>query len=288
MIPVVVGSSPIGHPRSPRPQGAPRKWNAPPITRDAPVSEAFATLIRACIEQVHFNRPGALAGRDPEYLHQVRVAIRRLRVALRAFRTLAKRRAAEEFDMRLSRTMRRLGPARDWDVLRASRRAFPARAKRLVERAHAEARAALASRAFLLLLDEVLAWSQRRPWRASAAPERPAAAFGRKAVRRLERDLAHAAEGADWSREGDRHRIRIRAKRLRYAAGFFDPAAQPVAELRALQEALGDLRDLQVRRRLLRQAGIPVPRDAARHRAALRRVERAWQDYEQARRAARG
>ena len=36
-----------------------------------------------------------------------------------------------------------------------------------------EARAALASRAFLLLLDEVLAWSQRRPWRASAAPTSP-------------------------------------------------------------------------------------------------------------------
>jgi CHAD domain-containing protein len=43
-------------------------------------------VLREALDQVLANVPGTLAGRDPEYLHQLRVGMRRLRAALYAFR----------------------------------------------------------------------------------------------------------------------------------------------------------------------------------------------------------
>lgn len=247
--------------------------------------------MRACVEQVHHNRPGALLRRNPEFLHQVRVGLRRLRVVLLAFRGLARRRRAEQLERRLARVLRRLGPARDWDVMLERMPGFNAKARALHERAWRRAHSRLASAGFLRLLDEVLAWSQSRPWRGRAGPGEPAAAYGVAVLREFRRALDKAAEGADWSSERERHRIRIRAKRLRYAADCFaaEENASLAPVLRPLQQALGDLRDLSVQRKLLREAGMPVRKQGKRRRALVRRVKLAWARYEEATKpAARG
>src|SRR5204863_470693 len=59
---------------------------------------------------------GVAEGRDPEYLHQLRVGTRRLRSALRAFRPLLKRRRAAGVEQPFENMMRIFGEARDWDV----------------------------------------------------------------------------------------------------------------------------------------------------------------------------
>ena len=266
----------------------PRKWKMPVLAPGASAAVAFEAAVRASIEHVHWHRPGALARRDPECLHQVRVGLRRLRVALRSFRGLARRGRADRFDERIARSLRRLGPARDWDVLQA-RVALNARAKSLHEAAWRRAEAELGSAGILRLLDEVLAWAQSQPWRARGRPGEPVREFGQAVLRRLACGLEHAARKADWTRERDRHRLRIRAKRLRYAEDFLgEPGGSDLAStLRPLQEALGDLRDLSVQRKLLAEAGMRAPREGKVRRGLLRRVERAWSRYEAARAAVR-
>src|SRR6185503_4654412 len=88
----------------------PRKWRAPPLRGTAP-SEALARLLSAAFEQAAANVRGVLESGVAEYLHQLRVGLRRLRALLRAYRVKAKPLRRE-----LRRLTPPLGEARDWDV----------------------------------------------------------------------------------------------------------------------------------------------------------------------------
>ena len=112
VIPVVVGSNPIGHPKFP----APQKWRAPQLDPQSTPSSLFAAVQEAALAQIAANRTGVLRSRDPEYLHQLRVGLRRLRSALRAFEDLLPKKQAKLNARRIRRVMREIGPARDWDV----------------------------------------------------------------------------------------------------------------------------------------------------------------------------
>lgn len=63
----------------------PARAAASPITSQHDCVAALRAIVSACSEQFQRNEPGALASDDPEYVHQMRVAMRRLRSALRAF-----------------------------------------------------------------------------------------------------------------------------------------------------------------------------------------------------------
>ena len=56
----------------------PAKWMRPPIAENATASDAFAVLCGAALAQIGANALGVAEGRDPEYLHQMRVGVRRL------------------------------------------------------------------------------------------------------------------------------------------------------------------------------------------------------------------
>jgi triphosphatase len=49
----------------------------------------MATMLASALSQLVVNVPGASAGQDPEYLHQTRVAVRRLRTLLNLARSLS-------------------------------------------------------------------------------------------------------------------------------------------------------------------------------------------------------
>ncbi|HUG77480.1 MAG TPA: CHAD domain-containing protein, partial [Burkholderiales bacterium] len=100
-----------GHKRA-----APRKWRAPALHRKATPADAFTALFSAALAQAGANTEGVLESTDPEYLHQLRVGLRRLRSALRAFQPLLAAGAAKPLIRRMRKLMRVLGAARDWDV----------------------------------------------------------------------------------------------------------------------------------------------------------------------------
>src|SRR5258705_12274945 len=94
--------------------------------------------IKAQVEAIHAHEAGARNGRDPEDVHQMRVAVRRLRAILRASRSLFDPNWAD----RLRRDLKWLGtapgPGRDLYVLHADLgaqlKAFPAPERRDGER----------------------------------------------------------------------------------------------------------------------------------------------------------
>ena len=80
------------------------------------VNDAFRAVLEANLEHLLANERGMLAGADPEFLHQMRVAVRRLRSALGVFAPPVPEPAVARFAVELKWLARKLGPARDWDV----------------------------------------------------------------------------------------------------------------------------------------------------------------------------
>ena len=281
----------------------PRKWRRPRIGELATPGEAFSAIFAAALTQAGANARGVVRGNDPEYLHQMRVGLRRLRSALLAFRDLVPRKAAKPIAERLRRLMPPLGDARDWDVFcdglvrqgmqepeRAAALApllVRARARRSNARRHA--RRAAGSPELQAFLLRSMRWINEGSWKAEGA----LVDFAATALDRLHRKALKGARKIDWDDPERRHRLRIRMKRLRYACDFFaasfaGAAAQPyLKRLEALQDILGDLNDIAVARRLLAELDAPPGRTrqvlAARERMLVTSLEAAWAAFEKRR-----
>jgi len=250
----------------------PVKWHRPAIAEEAAASDALVMLCGAALEQIAANAPGVARGDDPEYLHQLRVGIRRLMSAVRAFRPLLRRKRADAITQSLRDMMQILGRARDWDVFRETL-------------AHAEASAGLVARArykrtvarragqalvtsprFQSAQLRTLRWLHGDPWRTDAARAEPLTHFARRSLDRLHAKLIKRGRRIDWRDPARRHAVRIAVKRLRYASDFFSTtfphqAVGPfLARLAALQDTLGELNDVSVARTLLEALG---PKEAA-------------------------
>lgn len=234
---------------------------------------ALKSVARNCLAHLQANAGPAAHARDPEFLHQVRVAVRRMRSALRLCHPADRAAAALREELRwLSAS---LGPARDWDVLledtlppilteysRTAPAGAPAQSRQLVlaaQRRHARARAAareaLDSARFAALAEAVARWVD-----GAGLPDLGVTHVRRFASEELSRDhqrLMRKGEHLAQLEAGQRHAARIAAKRLRYALEFFGslfPARltkRYAAPLAALQESLGQLNDNSVALRLV-------------------------------------
>jgi inorganic triphosphatase YgiF len=96
--------------------GPPQK--ARPVELHAALTTAAALrrIMGACVEQMQVNEAGVLAGRDPEYLHQFRVGMRRLRSCLSVAALATGREAVAPLAAELRWLGTEMNPARDWDV----------------------------------------------------------------------------------------------------------------------------------------------------------------------------
>jgi CHAD domain-containing protein len=262
------------------------------------VAAAFVANVRAAVAQIHANAHGASVGRNLEYLHQLRVGIRRLRSTLRAFRELVRRRRAQQFDRELRSMLRSMGAVRDWDAFLHSRVPPALRQAAQAHRATAQRamRFAAPPRRLEVFSARLFVWARSEPWRASARPDELLGRFGARALRRLFEEVRDAAAGIDWTDAKRRHRVRIHVKRLRYgcdcfAAGFPPKAMEAFQDpLKKLQQLLGELNDIAVQRRLLSElarGGASARATAAvrvrlrtRERPLVRKLGKAWSKFE--------
>jgi CHAD domain-containing protein len=226
------------------------------------------------------------AGDDPEALHDFRVAVRRLRSHLRAYRPWLAGQVPRRFGKRLKRVARTTNAARDAEVqlewLAAVRSAGAQRAglgwwrARLAgarDAAYAEVRASVVP-GFDTLAARLAAAFEAVPADSVAATDDFAAAAGAlldEHASALAEQLAAIASLADIERI---HAARIAAKRLRY---LLEPIAPLVADgarlirrLKTFQDHLGILNDSFVRERELGTAVEAA--GAERARAALARA----------------
>jgi inorganic triphosphatase YgiF len=256
---------------------APVKAAPPALADDAPVSDAFASLCWDSLRQMHANEEGVLKGEDPEYLHQMRVGLRRLRSAFSAFSRALPVTARDRVTAELRWLGARLGPARDWDVftietLPAVRHAMPsveafgALAAEVARRravAQREVRRTLRSRRYQRAMLIVACWLSAQAWRAEADAEQhallgsPVRAYAQTELERRYERVRKRGRKLDQLDAAGRHELRIAIKKLRYSVEFFasmfdaEAARALRSRLARLQDILGTMNDAATLQRLM-------------------------------------
>ena len=242
---------------------SPRRAVATPLSPDATTTTAFRRIAMACLAQVSANAELLRVVRRPEAVHQMRVGLRRLRAAVGVFKPRLAEGERERIETELKWLAHEADAARDLDVFirdvfhptaqaAPSPELAPLGRHLLAARGQAYDRVltAIASPRYALMMLETTAWIET-----AALPDDPVAPFAVEALDRLHRQVERRARDlADLDPEA-RHHLRIRAKRLRYAAEFFAdlfPArrrrARYLKALERLQDRLGELNDLAVAR----------------------------------------
>ncbi len=228
-----------------------------PLDRALPARVALRQVVNQAAAVIAANERGMAGSIDPEFVHQARVALRRLRSAVRLLD--AGRCFPPELLVELRWLGGALGAARDADVraietlpalLSQAQPAAPAgTAQAWLARAEAERQVArqellgqLASPRYSCLALRLLAW-------AHSPAEGHGPSVGKRAGKRLGRlqeRLLQAADGlAELSAER-LHRVRVEAKRLRYGIELLasgEEAAPWLAALARVQSELGASRD---------------------------------------------
>jgi CHAD domain-containing protein len=287
-----------------------RAAKAQPLALDAAMSvqQAFLAIAGNCLEQVSANQDGVAAGEEVESVHQMRVGLRRLRSALGMYKSLLA--LPDALRGELDWVAGVLGEARDWDVLAGSTLAQldgAAQAQAALSEAaqgqarlrHAQAAQAITSARYTACMLGLQRWLQARAWRDSCSAgqlrrlDARVSPFARASLRKNQRRLMQRGKHLLQATPQQRHRVRIAAKKTRYATEFFATllAARTVrayvGRLSALQDELGWLNDVQVADRLLQQlpdAQADVPgQDALRAHAAFIRGYLAAQAQSQGR-----
>ncbi|OGA06473.1 MAG: hypothetical protein A3H33_02410 [Betaproteobacteria bacterium RIFCSPLOWO2_02_FULL_65_20] len=293
----------------------PRKALPVALRPDMSSAEVLQAVSRACLAQIHANEEGFLAGRDPEFLHQLRVGFRRLRVALVMPEDPEWRSALEPLREEMRWLFSVLGPVRNWDVFITEMlpplvRHFPAddglarlreRCMRLRRRHVALARAAVGSPRYPALLLSLGMLLYGRPPAQAPATAAPARAFAHALIERRDRTLRKRGEALSAAGAEERHRVRIGAKKLRYCAEFFatlfpqKKVRRYVEALAELQDALGLINDAAVGVAMVaelgkggridpRVIGIAQGWFAAGEARAIARLSRVWEGFDQCRR----
>ena len=223
---------------------------------------ALRSIVGHGLDLVLANAAALRESQDPECVHQARVALRRMRSAIRLLD-----RDGDDFPARLAAGLRwlgrALGAARDSDVLleqtlpavfaeappelQGDVQALLQAAGEVRVAARAAALAALATPRLARLALEVHAWT--------LTPAPPGRTLARRAPRALDRAHARLFTAAQFFAAltpPRRHQVRILAKRLRYALDVLSvalPAAATeryIAALAELQDVLGELNDAAV------------------------------------------
>lgn len=220
-------------------------------------NEAFKAVCIACLNHLQANHEGVVDGVDPEYLHQARVALRRLQSGLGAFKRLAREELFEQHAGMVREFTRALGPARDWDVFAEQALApvleqFPGHAglasiaracARLREEASRPPRRLFASRRYQRIVLGMGAWLARPEPLGSGAGEADVRKHAAHVLDRFHRRMLKRGRKIGSSSARRLHKLRIATKKLRYAAGFFSPLF-PRARAAPMLKALNDLQDL--------------------------------------------
>ncbi len=216
----------------------------PPIvfSPDTPMGVAGQRILQHHFALMLRNEAGTREGKDIEALHDMRVATRRMRAALRVFAPFYRRRAQRKLSKALRTAGRALGKVRDWDVFLENARHYQAersphadfdvlladwQAQRDI--AQVQLRVWLSGKAYASLVAHLESFTQTPPVRNLLAYE----PFLSKA------DVTQL------------HALRIAAKRLRYTLEFFsdvfgEESTAVIKTIKRLQDHLGALNDADV------------------------------------------
>ena len=269
----------------------PRKLRLDPsVTLD----EAFATILRSCFLHLLQSLPAAEDGRNPEGVHQLRVALRRIRSALGLMRSVGALSNLDALRSEARWLAQDLSAARDWDVFQLETlptiaKACPsiagfdalgrAAAKRQSD-AYRKAHHALDDRRCAMFLIGLGNWIETRGWRNDVAAEdlgrlaEPAFNFAQRILSEQYARVLKRGRRFKSLTMDELHRVRLATKRMRYLSEFLLPlfadrksARKFARRLAGLQEELGAFNDMAVTASLL--DGLEAEPDGAIAAAAI-------------------
>jgi CHAD domain-containing protein len=242
----------------------------PGVAREDLFAEAGRKILRFHFAKMLAKEDGTREGSDPEELHDMRVATRRMRAAWRVFGSAYRHGRARRMSGHLRIVGTRLGAVRDMDVLIDGLRAYVS----AVAPADRDGIAPLIAAweierddARILLVRELDSVAYRQwanaygdfvvteglgalPPLSPVAPARVREMAGSRLWKSFEEMRAYESS-LRWADLATLHQLRIAAKRLRYAIEFFREAlgadtSLVLPRIVALQDHLGALHDAEV------------------------------------------
>lgn len=246
--------------------GHENKAKAIDLRKKMDAGQVFALIVYECVRHFRLNEALIIEERDPDALHQARVAIRRLRTALSLFQPAIQQGSLVPLREELRGFIAPFGDARNLDVfldthgpeLRASERRKLTTARDEAYDQVVETLMAQRSRDMLL---DLIEWTVSANWRKDAA----SAPIGKFAARRLNaawRNVMGKGKGLGDLGPKRLHQLRISLKRMRYAVDFFAPlfAKKQVrkfgSSLEKMQDCLGLIHDDMVSRQIVADFGL--------------------------------
>jgi triphosphatase len=279
-------------------QELPAKADPIDLPAAASTRDAFKVIGLACLKQIIDNEP-ALIKSDPEGVHQMRVGLRRLRASMSLFFVLLHDPQTAAIKAELKWLAGELGPARELEVLvqrvvapvkkqRRRWRGMPSLSHEIAERREAalkRAQDAIQSPRFRSLTLDLAAWLEIGQWTnpqddlVRDRGDLPIAGYAAKQLTQRWRKVRKKGKALSELHATSRHKLRIQAKKLRYAAEFFASLfpnkravrrrKQFLSALERLQDGLGDLNDIAVHEKRIAAIGIShQPANASRVFAA--------------------
>ena len=275
---------PVESSREERAQPAPPQTQLPDnpgIEMDDSLAEAARKTLHFHLQRMLLHEPGTRLGESIEELHDMRVATRRMRAALRVFSSHISEEEMAPFAKGLRRTGRALGAVRDLDVFHEKMQTYldtlPAERKTELdpllaawqaehERARQELLDYLDSTRYARFRDEFSQFLQTPGAGALPALTEDGDLIPQR-VRHVvpvivQERLASVRAHGEWVSAPDTpltrfHRLRIASKELRYALEFFQEVLGPeskalIGTMKDLQDHLGNLQDAVVASNLLR------------------------------------
>jgi len=247
------------------------------LDREMRVTKSFRTIALACLRHYRLNEDVLRERKNPEALHQVRVALRRVRSAISLYKDML----GDEESARINGELKWLagvfGKVRDVDVLltrdpepELRDRLKTARAARYVE--VFEALDGARGRALLLDIQQWLHCGDYLSTPPAELRDRPVADFAEAVLDRARRKLKKHGRALAKVSDEERHEARKDAKKLRYAAEFFAALFDDkrgtrrhkrfIDAMSGLQDRLGTLNDLVSGPLVLSEIGLEDHPDA--------------------------
>jgi triphosphatase len=273
------------------------KAKLPELDRAMNTPVALEQLVWSCVQHLQANVPGAVAKLNAEYLHQVRVALRRLKVILALILEFCPNKELAALRVEVGELCTKLGRAREWDVFIAYlpdmkgitlSKGVLQSSKRQRRACQEAVQQALQSDRFQRLLLRLGAWMNDNPLEKS---RQPLPRFASAILKRRGDEACRMGRKLERKNDPARmHKLRIACKKLRYSAESFAPlydrklTGNYLAALVKLQDVLGTMNDITIAHHLLdeleRDNLTEIRELFARDYLKLRpKFERAWKAF---------
>jgi len=291
-------------------QPACSKVKIPELSKCRDVPCVLQTMIGLCLNHLQSNVPGAIQKRDEEYLHQVRVALRRLRVVLAMTETFRADPELALLNQQAADLCKDLGRLREWDVFitqivsvaganlskYAGLSALVLASEERRGQHHAATEKQLKSSDYQRFLLRLGAWMHGNYWQCQLESKLTLPQFISLILDKRNSQVNKRAKHLVNADPSQLHNLRIACKKLRYSLEMFASLFPPrkikryLTALANLQNTLGILNDIVVSHRLLDELDSEVLHESTtlirgwiEHDHMEKRIQlnKVWQQFQQ-------